>query len=92
MGLPTEPVICEEDKAVAGLTSDVKSVQAAATTPNVGTNRRPNARTNRGQFLVTVNTNAVGVWPHVGDQESSNAEIPSACRRERAAEFAERIP
>jgi hypothetical protein len=38
------PLICEEDEAVAVLTRDVQSAKAAATTPNVGTNRRPNAR------------------------------------------------
>ena len=35
MGLPTEPVICEEDEAAAVLISDAKSVKAAATRPSV---------------------------------------------------------
>lgn len=48
-------MICEEDDAAAVLNSDGKRVKAAATIAN----RRQNARTNKGRFLVTVNTNAV---------------------------------
>jgi hypothetical protein len=35
MGLPTEPVICEEDEAAAVLINDAKSVKTAATRPRV---------------------------------------------------------
>ena len=36
MGLPTEPVICEEDETPAELAKDGKGVQAEITTPSAG--------------------------------------------------------
>jgi hypothetical protein len=35
MGLPTEPVICEEEEAAVVLANDVKGVKAEITTPSV---------------------------------------------------------
>jgi hypothetical protein len=35
MGLPTEPVICDEDEAAAGSTSDTKALKLETVTPSV---------------------------------------------------------
>jgi hypothetical protein len=35
MGLPTEPVICEEEEAVVGLVNDVKGVKAETASPTL---------------------------------------------------------